>query len=177
MEDGWTAICFAAPVVRTFRDGASRDGASGPSPVDHLGPDLCGPDPNLDEVLRRARRLDRTTWLCDVLLDQRVASGIGNVYKSEVLWACRCHPATALGAIDADALSDLFATAHRLLRANLTTDRRVTHVGVPGGLAVYRRRGRPCPRCGCPIEVRSVGELPRSTYWCPRCQPAPAPPT
>ena len=65
----------------------------------------------------------------------------------------------------APAVRRLYATAHRQLRANLTTDRRRT---AGDGLAVYGRPGRPCPRCGTPI--RRVVQGQRATYFCPRCQ-------
>jgi endonuclease-8 len=147
------------------------------SPVGHLGPDLCDVEPDVAEVVRRAGNVDPATAVCDLLLDQRVAAGIGNVYKSEVLWARQVHPLTPAGVLAADRIERLYRTAHRFLRANLGGGGRVTHVGAPGGLAAYGRRGRPCLRCGTPIERRELGRPPRSTYWCPRCQPvASAPP-
>jgi len=169
VEGGWSAVCFSAPVVRTYQESSTQ-----PSPVAHLGPDLCQPAPDQAEVVRRARRGDPATPACDLLLDQRVAAGIGNVYKSEVLWACRVHPTTPLGALDDEQLDALYRTAHRFLRANLGRDRRITHGAVPGGLAVYGRRGRACVRCGVPVVTARLGVLPRSTFWCPRCQPPPA---
>jgi endonuclease-8 len=193
VEDGWLAVCFAAPVVRTFFESpppeASTAASAAPptgasaapstmtfsrlSPVGHLGPDLCDEEPDVAEVIRRAGGVDPATVVCDLLLDQRVAAGIGNVYKSEVLWACRLHPLAPAGALGADLVGQLYRTAHRFLRANLGDGPRTTNGGAPGGLAAYGRRGRPCLRCGSPIERRELGLLPRSTYWCPRCQPAP----
>lgn len=182
VEDGWVAVCFAAPVVRTFVEGpAGRSPArGGPAwasrdPTAHLGPDLCRADVDLDEVLRRAARAEPDDVVCDLLLDQRVAAGIGNVYKSETLWACTVHPLTRAPDVDHDLRRRLYGTASRLLRANLGGGARITHPGVPGGLAVYGRRGRPCPRCGTPVERQLLGHQARSTYWCPRCQPAPDP--
>jgi len=170
VEGGWSAVCFSAPVVRTYHR-SPVGGSTQPSPVAHLGPDLCQPEPDLAEVVRRARRNDPATPACDLLLDQRVAAGIGNVYKAEVLWACRVHPTTPLGALDDEQIDALYRTAHRFLRANLGRDRRMTHGAVPGGLAVYGRRGRACVRCGVPVVTARLGALPRSTFWCPRCQP------
>jgi endonuclease-8 len=168
VDSGWVAVCFSAPVVRTFVDRPS----AGPGPTAHLGPDLCDAEPNLDQVVARAATVpEPDATVCDVLLDQRVAAGIGNVYKSEVLWACGVHPLTALANVSDDVRRRLFATAHRLLRANLGDGPRVTHPGAPGGLAVYGRRGRPCLRCGTPLQRQLLGQLARSTYWCPRCQP------
>ena len=162
--DGATAVCFSAPVVRTHLGEQGVAGAVG-----HLGPDLCEPDADLDAVLRRMATIPEPgTAIADVLLDQRVASGIGNVYKSEVLWACRLSPFTPIDAVDEDVRAELVATAARQLRANLTTTRRTT---VSGGLGVYGRARRPCRRCGTPIRVARQGDQARSTYWCPRCQP------
>ena len=158
------AVCFNAPVVRT------TVGVS--DAVDHLGPDLCRADADIDDVLDRMARIPEPgTTIAEVLLDQRVAAGIGNVYKSEVLWAERLDPRTPIGEVPADLRRRLVETAARLLRANLTTTRRTT---VPGGLAVYRKARRPCRRCGTPIRMARWGEQARSTYWCPRCQVHPA---
>jgi endonuclease-8 len=140
--------------------------------VTGLGPDLCSADPDMDEVLRRAGRLDPRTEVGIALLDQRVASGIGNVYKSEACFACRVDPFDAIGALEAPTVRELFATAARMLRANLTTARRTT---VDGGLAVYGRSRRPCRRCGTTIMSRRQGEQARVTSWCPVCQPSRAP--
>jgi endonuclease-8 len=167
-DSGWVAVCFAAPVVRTFVDAPG----SGPGPTAHLGPDLCQPQIDLDAVVERVATLSEPDELiCDVLLDQRVAAGIGNVYKSEVLWACRVDPRTPVAEVTVEDRRLLYTAAHRLLRANLGDGPRVTYPGAPGGVAVYGRRGRPCPRCGTSIQRQLLGHLARSTYWCPRCQP------
>ena len=68
----------------------------------------------------------------------------------------------------------LYETAHAQLRANLGPGRRVTY---RGGLAVYGKQRRPCPRCRTPIQRAWTGNDPRVTYWCPRCQPEPEPAT
>ena len=169
---GWEAVCFSAPVVRTY-----RRGAPGEDPTAHLGPDLCHPDAGssavIDDVRTRIEALaDPATPVGDVLLDQRIAAGIGNVYKSEVCFACRVDPATPIGDVPDDVRRCLVETAGRLLRANLSTSRRTTVAGPPGSLAVYGRARRPCPRCGTPIRRDTQGEHARSTYWCPRCQPS-----
>ena len=143
--------CFAAPVVEMLDDGALRRHPM----LGALGPDLCLPDPDLDEIVRRADRLDPRTEIGVALLDQRVAAGIGNVYKSEVAFACRIDPFTPLAGLDRDARADLWRTAGELLRRNLgPAPRRTT----PYGLAVYDRAGRPCRVCGTAIAVRRQGE-------------------
>ncbi|MGZ0178978.1 MAG: DNA-formamidopyrimidine glycosylase family protein [Acidimicrobiales bacterium] len=160
----WVAVCFAAPTVRTWRD---IDGQ--PNPLSHLGPDLCLPDVDIDLVVARVANIAETaTSIADVLLDQRMAAGIGNVYKSETLWACQISPFAPIQAIDDETQHRLFATAARQLQANLTTPTRMT---VAGGLGVYGRQRQPCRRCRSTIQLRNHGDQARSTYWCPTCQP------
>ena len=158
------AVCFGAPVVEVVRDDSA---------IATLGPDLTAADPDLEDVLRRVRAGDPAREIGEVLLDQRIGAGIGNVYKSEVLFARRIDPFGPVGTLSDSELLGLYATAARMLRHNLKTVRRTT---APGGLAVYRKAGRACPRCGSRILRAKQGrELPRSTYWCATCQrPAPA---
>ncbi|MGE5227190.1 MAG: DNA-formamidopyrimidine glycosylase family protein [Planctomycetaceae bacterium] len=159
-----TALCRDAPTLELLDDAGVRRHPQ----LTALGPDLCAPEVDLDEVLRRLDALvDPTTELGVVLLDQRPACGIGNVYRSEALWACGAHPLTPLAEVDADARRALYATAHALLRANLDGFPRRT---VPEGLAVYDRAGRRCRRCGETIRARRLGEHARTTWWCPGCQ-------
>lgn len=133
-----------------------------------LGPDLCAPDADPDEIARRlARHVDRDTAIAEALLDQRVAAGIGNVYRSEVLWACRVDPFAAVGSLEDSTKRALYSAAGRLLRSNLDGGPRRT---VTGGLAVYERGGRPCPRCGERVRSRRIGDGARTVWWCPRCQ-------
>jgi endonuclease-8 len=163
----WEAVCFKAPVVELHR---------GPDEgVGHLGPDLCLEDPPVDEVLARlAARTDVETEIAPALLDQQIAAGVGNVFKSEVLWACRVDPFAKVVDLDTDTRRRLVETAARQLRANVrSVGERSTLAG--GGVAVYGKRGQPCPRCGTPIQRDLQGEDPRVTYWCPQCQPARGP--
>jgi endonuclease VIII len=159
----WEAVCFKAPVVELHR--GPDDG------VAHLGPDLCLEDPPIDAVLgRMAARVEADAEIGPTLLDQQIAAGIGNVYKSEVLWACRVNPFAEVVDLDTDTRRRLYSTAAKQLRANVgTVGERSTVPG--GGLAVYGRRGQPCRRCGTPIRKASQGEDRRVTYWCPQCQP------
>ncbi|HVL91587.1 MAG TPA: DNA-formamidopyrimidine glycosylase family protein [Actinomycetota bacterium] len=153
------AICRRAPVVELLD-------ARRMTPR-HLGPDLLDPAPDIDEAVRRARLLDPSTPVGVALLDQRVAAGIGNVYKSEVLFARRVDPFARIGDLTDGTLGALLRTAAAMLAANVGPGRRTT---VPGGLAVYRRAGRACLRCRTLIRSQRLGEHARSTYWCPACQ-------
>lgn len=167
---GWVAVCFSPPTVQMVPPA----GPGSASPTAHLGPDLCREDTDpTDAVARIDSVADPGDSVADVLLDQRIAAGVGNVYKSEVLWACRVSPFEPIGAVPPETRVRLFSTAAKLLRANLGGGSRAT---VDGGLAVYSRRGSPCRRCGTAISMRRHGVHARSTYWCPTCQPAGAGP-
>jgi endonuclease VIII len=175
---GAVAVCFDAPVVELLERRAEALHA----PVGDLGPDLLAPGFDADEALRRLRDPVRAgTTIGEALLDQRALAGIGNVYRSEILWIERVSPFGAVGELDDATLARLVATARRLLLANVADGaphrgpERVTTAGdrgAPGPLYVYRRPGRPCRRCRAPIASARLGrELPRSVYWCPSCQP------
>jgi endonuclease-8 len=162
----WVAVCFLAPTVEVTR----RPEES----LRELGPDLLAADTQVAEVVRRARTADPSTPLGELLLDQRMAAGIGNVYRCETLWAKRRSPWQAIGELDDAQLQNLYAYAAAALRLNLAGrgfGRRFPDHAAP---AVHGRGGRPCPRCGTRIEVRRQGSLPRFTYFCPSCQPDPA---
>lgn len=161
---GWQAVCFSAPVVETYRHKElSRHPLAG-----SLGPDLCKPEADLAVCVERMDSYaEPQNTLAEVMLDQRIACGVGNVYKSEVLWAVGINPRSQLGAISPEVRRTLIDTAARLLRANLGGPERITN---GGSLAVYGRTGKPCPRCAAPIEVARYGEQARVTYWCPGCQ-------
>jgi len=146
-----------------------------------LGPDLLSPTFDAGEALRRVRARPGEL-VADVLLNQRVMAGIGNVYKSEVLFTCGIHPFTIVASLDDEALSCLIATGRRFLLANVHTPlapmttysglRRTTGRDNPRDrLSVYGRVGRPCRRCGTVITLKKHGPAARLTYWCPSCQP------
>jgi len=173
---GAVAVCFDAPVVELFE---TRAAAVHPS-LGRLGPDLLDPAFDATEAHRRLREPSRaTTEIAVAIVDQRALAGIGNVYKSEVLWVERVSPFSLVRDVADEALERLIATARRLLVANAAPSRgheRVTTAGdrrAPGPLYVYGRTGRRCRRCGTAIRSTRQGtDLPRITYWCPTCQGA-----
>jgi endonuclease-8 len=135
-----------------------------------LGPDLLAE--GFDPSLAARRAIARPGAIADVLLDQGVAAGIGNVYKSESLYIRRIHPWDTL--TDEAALTGLYELNARLLRQNLGRPQRITTSGAArrmGPFWVYDRTGRACLTCGEPIRSRRQGQDARMTYWCPRCQP------
>lgn len=148
-----------------------------------LGPDLLAAEASFHEVVQRAMAFgNRGRTVAEILLDQRVAAGIGNVFKSEILFLAGVHPRTPIEALDDAAVTELFAIARRLLQANLVPGGRTTTLPNATGVRrppsvsrhwVYRRHGLPCLRCRAPIQRELVGDLARSTYWCDRCQPKP----
>lgn len=151
----WVAVCFAAPVVELDDHPA----------IDHLGPDLCRPDADLDEAVRRMGELrpaDRT--IGEALLDQRVAAGIGNMWKAEACFTCGIDPFTPVGELDDTERRRLLEVAAAYLRRSSAGER--------PPMSVYGRRDQPCRRCGTTIAWAPQGEQRRGTYWCPACQPA-----
>ena len=146
-----------------------------------LGPDLLSEDFDQEEAVGRIRAR-RDTEIGDVLLTQRVMAGVGNVYKSEVLFACGVNPFVLTGTLSDDDVRRLVGTARMFLRMNVsgklaamttyTGFRRTTRRADPRErLWVYGRARLPCRRCGTPIRVRAQGQDARLTYWCPTCQP------
>jgi endonuclease-8 len=152
------------------------------SSIPKLGPDLLGADFAADEA--KARLLARgDEEIANVLLNQRVMAGLGNVYKSEVLFACGVHPFRLVSTLTTAEIDCVLDQAKRFLEANVkdgagggmvtyTGLRRTTRAADPGArLWVYRREGQECRRCGTAIRIRRQGPGARSTYWCPVCQP------
>ncbi len=124
--------------------------------------------------------------LADVLLDQRVLAGVGNVFKSEICFVNGLNPFRKVETLTREEAAAAIACAQRLLKANVLEDsgdtivtyrgqqRRTTHASDPGAsLWVYGRDGEPCRRCGELIRRRIQGADARVTFWCPRCQPMP----
>ena len=135
--------------------------------VGHLGPDLLGPDWDAGEAVRRLSA-DPARPIAEALLDQRNLAGIGNLYKSEILFLERLDPWRLLA--DVAHLDAVVATAFRLLNANRDHPEQSTTGLLARGRQhwVYQRGGQPCLRCGTLIRRAVQGE--RSTYWCPTCQ-------
>ncbi|MFL6162296.1 MAG: Fpg/Nei family DNA glycosylase [Jatrophihabitantaceae bacterium] len=143
--------------------------------VGHLGPDLLAPDFDAGEALRRfAEQSDRQ--IAEALLDQRLVAGIGNIYKSEVLFLHRVSPYARIAEVTE--LPAILAEAQRLLAGNLRDFGRSTTGWRQAGQQywVYGRAGKACLRCRSEIR-RDVGPgaaagvaEDRVTYYCPTCQ-------
>jgi endonuclease-8 len=162
----WTAVGYRLTVVELL---ATDDEQAA---VGHLGPDLLGADWDPDEAARRLLD-DGRRPIGEALLDQRNLAGIGNVYKSELLFLRGENPTTPVGSVrDVRALVEL---AHRVLAANRERWGHVTTGDTRSGRQhyVYGRAGEPCRRCGTTIRHATQGgpATERSTFWCPTCQP------
>jgi endonuclease VIII len=127
-----------------------------------VGPDILGEPPDLDRMMENLRREPPARELGEALLDQRLVAGIGNVWKAESLWRVGVSPWRKLGEIRDEDLRATLVEAARLMRGSLESGREQR--------AVYRRAGRPCPRCGTAIRSRGQGDDNRTAYWCPECQ-------
>jgi endonuclease-8 len=152
---GWEAAQWNGPVLR-LDDGRAR----------RLGPDLLADGTTVEEVLTRLRATDGRRLLGEVLLDQRVVSGIGNMWLAELLWQARISPWLPVGDATDEELARAIGWARDAMRASVARSR--SHAR-----AVYRRAGRPCRRCGALIRSHGLGELNRTAYWCGGCQRGP----
>jgi endonuclease-8 len=122
------------------------------------------------EVLRRFRVFDGSP-IGEALMNQTIVSGIGNVYKSEILFLNRVSPFATVATLTDERILALIARASELMARNVSGYRRQTRFGRDGGrLWVYGRHGKPCYECGEHIRIRRQGDLGRTTYWCPVCQ-------
>ena len=135
-----------------------------------LGPDLLADRFDEAEALRRLRR-SRELSVGEALMSQQLVAGIGNVYKSEILFMNRINPFVAIAVLDEAGLRACLNSARRYLRRNLEGRRRKFRGSTHGErLWVYRRSGLPCLECGTVVRMRRQGEAARSTYYCSNCQ-------
>jgi endonuclease VIII len=143
----WQAVQRNGPVLEV---GTRR--------IAQLGPDVMADPPDLQTMVERFRRTGQTRELGDVLLDQTLVAGIGNKWKAEALFDAAVSPWLGLQEVPDEALVRVLESASRLMREPRRRNR------------VYRKVGRPCPRCGTAIRSRPQGDNARMAYWCPGCQ-------
>jgi endonuclease-8 len=151
------ALLWNGPVLELTARGTRR-----------LGPDILAEPPELERMVANLRRQHQSRELGDALLDQRIVAGIGNLWKAESLWRAQVSPWRRLGDTSDEELERVLAEAARVMRGSLETGREKR--------LVYRRAGRPCPRCGEVIRSRGQGDDNRTAYWCPHCQRGEEPP-
>jgi endonuclease-8 len=132
-----------------------------------LGPDVLGQGVDAAALVARLRRADQRRLLGEAMLDQRVISGIGNIWMAESLWQARLSPWLPVAGARDDELETALGWAQRMMRASVEGTRSLR--------SVYRRAGRPCQRCGGTILSRGLGDANRTAYCCGRCQRGPDP--
>ena len=174
----YEAVAFAVPVAQ-FHTARSLERHTA---IPGLGPDLLKQEFAEEDARARIRaRADEEVG--NVLLNQRVMAGIGNVFKSEICFVCGVHPFRRVSSLSDREIDCLIDSARRLMGANITDtsgDQIVTYTGLrrttgrsdpTARVWVYRRKGEPCRRCGTIVEMRRQGPGARSSYYCPNCQP------
>ncbi len=172
------AVAFNVPIAEfhTQESVARRPGFK------TIGPSTLAPKFDEDEIVARLR--SRPELEIGVsLLTQSLLSGIGNVFKSEVCFACGVNPFRPVHTISDEDLKRLVSQARKFMLANVTDtsgDKIVTYVGMrrttgranpSERLWVYKRNGETCRRCGDVILSRKQGFEARTSFWCPICQP------
>lgn len=155
------------------------DGAELPAEIAHIARDPFDPDFDPEQTAARLRR--KRTGVKRALLDQRLISGIGNIYADEALWRARLHGGRATEMLTRPRIRELLGHARDVLGESLASGGTsfdalyVSTEGVSGlferSLHAYGREGEPCDRCGTPI--RREAWMNRSSYSCPTCQPRP----
>jgi endonuclease VIII len=128
-----------------------------------LGPDILAKPPPIDAILARMRSADGERCLGEILQDQSLVAGIGNMWMAESLWQARVSPWLRLRAVPEDDRRRVLDTAARLMRASVEKGREARK-------QVHGQAGRPCPRCQTRIRSRGQGDDNRIVYWCPACQ-------
>lgn len=141
----------------------------------YLGPEPLGHEFSTGYLWKATR--GRTAAIKNLLMDQRIVAGVGNIYASEVLFRARVRPTRRGGKVTRDEAERIVTATKEVLREAIgsrgTTFRSYRDSrGQPGKFAqllrVYDREGKPCRRCNTPIRAIVLGQ--RSSYYCPRCQ-------
>ena len=157
---GHQVVQFNGPVLELMTESRTRFDQR----LAALGPDILAGEFDSRRFLARLRADDPTRGIGEALLDQRNVAGIGNIWKSEGLWEAALDPWRPLSSVtDEDALAVIRALRPRML----DSARRGRMQGEAG---VFRRAGRPCPRCGATVLARGQGDDNRTAFWCPGCQ-------
>jgi endonuclease-8 len=157
---GHQVVQFNGPVLELLTESRTRFDRR----LAALGPDVLAPEFDFDGFLRRLRADDYTRGIGDALLDQRNVAGIGNIWKAEGCWEAAIDPWRPVSTVsDAEARAIIEGVRPRML-GSARTGR------ISGAPRVFRRQGRPCPRCGTTIQARPGGDDNRTTFWCPGCQ-------
>jgi endonuclease-8 len=171
------AVAFRVPVAEFHTEESLRRRQG----LNRLGPDVLGQGFDPEKALESLRSRPEME-LAEAVLNQSVLAGPGNVFKSEICFACRLHPFRTISSLNEEELRRIVETAQRYMTANITEtsgDKIVTYSGFRrttgradpyARLWVYGRAGEACRQCGTAIEVKRQGLNARKTYYCPSCQ-------
>ncbi len=151
------AVAFNVPVAELMRASELERNPA----VRNLGPDILADEFDAADAAQRIA-LTPARDIAEALLNQQAIAGIGNIFKSEALYASGLDPFTRVADLSREDIARVVEKARRLMRASIAGRRMV--------FSVYGRGGRPCRRCGATIARRKGGDETRVTYWCPRCQ-------
>jgi len=167
--DDYVAVAFNVPIAELHNSHSLARNDD----MQRIGPDLIADDFDEAEAIRRIReRPDEE--IAEVIVNQRVVSGIGNEFKSEVLFLAGIDPFALVREVGDAKLVDLLRGARKVMQMNVRKNRpgRASFVALDPRekLYVYGRGGKPCRRCGTAIAYAKQGRDVRGTYWCPRCQ-------
>jgi formamidopyrimidine-DNA glycosylase len=147
-----------------------------PSSASHIARDLL--DPFFDSKAVVEKFLTRKTAIKNVLLDQNLLSGIGNIYADEALWLAKLHYNTPAQSLSKKKAFELIEISQEILRkavaqGGTSFDEQYKNVNGESGyfavsLNAYGQTDEPCPRCGTPIRRDAWSN--RGSHYCPRCQ-------
>ncbi|MBV8358380.1 MAG: bifunctional DNA-formamidopyrimidine glycosylase/DNA-(apurinic or apyrimidinic site) lyase [Deltaproteobacteria bacterium] len=141
----------------------------------YLGPEPLGHEFNAHYLWDATR--GRTVAIKNLLMDQRIVAGVGNIYASEILFRAGVRPTRRGGKVTRAEVGRIVTATQEVLREAIgsrgTTFRSYRDSrGQPGRFArllrVYNREGKPCLKCSTPIRAITLGQ--RSSFYCPRCQ-------
>lgn len=164
--DAAVVVCFSPKLLELLSPAEVRTHRW----LARLGPDILSARFDEDEALRRLR-VHNAAPIGEAIMNQTILCGIGNVYKSEVLFVAGVNPFVEVGQLPDDVLRRVLCQARRLMRRNLRGYPRRTRLRGDGHAQwVYGRSGQACLKCGTKIQLRRQGDLGRTTYWCPGCQ-------
>src|SRR6201996_6007554 len=157
---GHQVVQFNGPVLELMTESRTRFDQR----LAALGPDILADEFDSQGFLARLRADDRSRGIGEALLDQRNVAGIGNIWKSEGCWEAGLDPWRPVSSVsDEEALAVIAAVRPRMAHS-------ARHGRMEREPRVFRRAGRPCPRCGTTVLARGQGDDNRTAFWCPACQ-------
>jgi endonuclease-8 len=151
-------VQFDGPVLELVADSRTRFDQQ----LAGLGPDLLADDFDESRFLVRLREDDPIRPFGDALLDQRNVAGLGNIWRAEACFHAGVDPHRPTREVTDDQALAAIRAVQPLMARSVAGDWPQPNV--------YRRSGRPCPRCGTLVKSGGLGDDNRTVYWCPGCQ-------